>query len=562
MQQPHRTIRATTAGLVLAAAVVALLVILSILTYRTQQEDSVVIRGARNLLFKLGTVRSMLAEAESSQRGYIITGKTSYLIPYNDARTRIDAELRNLQQLTRSRAAEQLRVERLRKIVEKKFDELEETLSMYDQQGPAAALTLVSSDQGQQLMDEARTLMDEIRQRETDNLQARSTRATRLRQMASGLTIGGGIVLFIVICGNTLVIRRDLREREQIEEALRQSEERLSTTLSSIGDAVLATDEKGNVTFMNAVAEQVSGWKQAEAIGRDAREVFRILNESDRQPASSPIEAVITGGKILSLAGQTLLVRKDGSEVYVDDSGAPIRDRAGKLIGAILVFRDTTAKRRQEQELLSAHSTVMDLNERLKRSMTETHHRVKNSLQLMTALIDLQAAEFSDEFSGRMNQLKGQLRSLSTVHDVLTAQSMETGDAQTISTGRLLEKLLSTTARIAAPRKLSYDIQDVRITGKLGTSLALATNELVLNALKHGTGAISVVFRVEGPTALLEVQDEGPGIPADFDPASVASTGLTLIESLAKWDLKGRISYANRADGRGAAVSITFPVEG
>lgn len=136
--------------------------------------------------------------------------------------------------------------------------------------------------------------------------------------------------------------RADLLAREQVARIS------LATTLNSIGDAVIATDATGLVTFMNPVAESLTGWPLQEATGRPLRTVFRIINERTRQDVESPAEKVIREGVVVGLANHTVLLARNGNQVNIDDSGAPIRDEKGVLTGVVLVFRDVTSKKKEE----------------------------------------------------------------------------------------------------------------------------------------------------------------------------------------------------------------------
>jgi PAS domain S-box-containing protein len=140
---------------------------------------------------------------------------------------------------------------------------------------------------------------------------------------------------------------RDLRAAEA---AAREQREWLRVTLQSIGDAVIVTDPAGRVTFMNPVAESVTAWASADAAGRPLDEVFQIFNEASGAPVESPVPKVIRKGAIVGLANHTVLHSRDGRTIPIDDSGAPIRNDAGSLIGVVLVFRDGTERRRSEQE--------------------------------------------------------------------------------------------------------------------------------------------------------------------------------------------------------------------
>jgi PAS domain S-box-containing protein len=139
--------------------------------------------------------------------------------------------------------------------------------------------------------------------------------------------------------------------KHQAERKLRESERRYAVTLSSIGDAVIATDEQGRVSFMNPAAEALTGWSHAEATGRPLVEVFHIINEQTRQPVENPAAKVLRDGVVVGLANHTLLLSRHGGERPIDDSGAPIRDDRGRMTGVVLVFHDVTEQRRSQQAL-------------------------------------------------------------------------------------------------------------------------------------------------------------------------------------------------------------------
>ncbi|HEX8721975.1 MAG TPA: PAS domain S-box protein [Pyrinomonadaceae bacterium] len=138
--------------------------------------------------------------------------------------------------------------------------------------------------------------------------------------------------------------------RARAESAALSSRESLETTLRSIGDAVIATDGRGHVRFMNPVAERLTGWPLAEAEGRPLAEVFRIVNEETRETVESPADKVLREGRVVGLANHTLLLARDGREVPIDDSGAPIRDERGQTAGVVLVFHDVTEQRHAGRE--------------------------------------------------------------------------------------------------------------------------------------------------------------------------------------------------------------------
>lgn len=145
-------------------------------------------------------------------------------------------------------------------------------------------------------------------------------------------------------------------QRRRAEERLHEQQEWLGVTLASIGDAVIATDTEGRVTFLNPVAAELTGWTQVEAAGQPLETVFTILHEQTRQPVENPVEKVIREGVVVGLGNHTILIAKDGSERPIDDSAAPIRNANGTMIGVVLIFRDVTEQRRAEQELRASEA--------------------------------------------------------------------------------------------------------------------------------------------------------------------------------------------------------------
>ena len=131
----------------------------------------------------------------------------------------------------------------------------------------------------------------------------------------------------------------------------RSQQEHLRITLASIGDAVIATDAQGRINFMNPVAQSLTGWSDQEAVDRPLEDAFHIVNEMTRETVESPVVKVLREGNIVGLANHTLLVTKDGHEIPIDDSGAPIFDEDHDLMGVILVFRDITERKETEKAL-------------------------------------------------------------------------------------------------------------------------------------------------------------------------------------------------------------------
>jgi PAS domain S-box-containing protein len=158
----------------------------------------------------------------------------------------------------------------------------------------------------------------------------------------------GDIVALVLFVGIGALISAVNHAWRRATDAAAAATERLRTTLTSIGDAVIATDTDGRITMMNPVAEALTAWTMANAAGRPLHEIFVIVNEDSRRPVESPVDKVFREGGICGLANHTMLITRDGREIPIDDSAAPIRTADGHTVGAVLVFRDITERRRHE----------------------------------------------------------------------------------------------------------------------------------------------------------------------------------------------------------------------
>src|SRR5690349_11415610 len=166
-------------------------------------------------------------------------------------------------------------------------------------------------------------------------------------------------------------IARDITEQKRAQRALHESEERWRVTLESIGDAVVATDAAGVVTFVNAVAVQLLGKPGKDIIGHPLAEVFKIVNEETRRAVDSPVDRVIREGVVVGLANHTVVLRPDGTESPIADSAAPSRDSEDRLIGVVLVFRDITQRKQSE---LQVQRWSADLEARVRERTSELIH--------------------------------------------------------------------------------------------------------------------------------------------------------------------------------------------
>lgn len=307
---------------------------------------------------------SQLMSAETSQRGYVLTGDEDFLKPYLAGRDGIPGTIEELRQNTRI-IASQSHLATLSPLITARLAELAQVIVLRRNNEMKAVLALVKNGRGKRLMDTIQIEINALVQIEENALaQLEDEFQSSIRQLFF-IFLGISLLALLSVLSFAYLIysknqqrlkdllyletRHLLEAQEAMNTQLQkanntalENEEKLSVTLSSIGDAVIATDREARVILLNPVAEQLTGWTQAEADGRPIDEVFHIINKKSRQPATIPVLETLAHGTIQGLANHTVLIARDGGEHDISDSCAPIRNRDGDLVGAVLVFRNVT----------------------------------------------------------------------------------------------------------------------------------------------------------------------------------------------------------------------------
>jgi PAS domain S-box-containing protein len=340
----------TALGIALAASLLSALVVITARNARNLIEAGRWVEHTRGVLDDLDGLGSALVTAESASRGYALTGRTDLLEPFAPNVGAAEGHLQNLEKLTADNPDQLGRIREAGVLVTQKISEMKRVVAERDRGGLAAAVESVASVPGLETMNRIRRISADVREAERKLLRSRTETFERTaRATLLSLALGAALLFsFLALIG--VLLRLDLTRRAEAERKLGLSEEELRTTLRSIGDGVIATDDRGRVTLMNPLAERLTGWTETEALGRDATEIFHVVNEHTRQPVESPITRALREGLVSGLANHTVLIGRGGVDVPIADSGAPIRDSAGTLRGAVLVFRDIGPARRAELE--------------------------------------------------------------------------------------------------------------------------------------------------------------------------------------------------------------------
>jgi PAS domain S-box-containing protein len=325
--------------------------ILSYNDWRQFRKCSETVAQTRRVLHLNEDLLVHMEDAETGQRGFLLTGRDRYLEPYDSAVRLAPAELDELNALTRGEPGTAARVDALRAQVGKKVEELRGTIELRKSKGLSAALDVVQTDSGKRVMDRLRAVSAEIEADQDDKRQRSWDELEREARINRSLTLGGALLLAGFVAAGAVLLSRAARTQEALAASAAATGDLLRTTLYSIGDAVIATDAQGAVRMMNPVAERLTGYPENEARGLPSDQVFHIVNEQTRGEVESPIRRVLREGQVVGLANHTVLVARTGQDVPIDDSGAPIRGRDGSVEGVVLVFRDVTERKKAQEAL-------------------------------------------------------------------------------------------------------------------------------------------------------------------------------------------------------------------
>jgi PAS domain S-box-containing protein len=406
----------------LALPIVALALLASILVYGLRQVQ----RGARRVdradqvIAHANNLVKLIADEETGLRGFMLTRDPVFLQPYHDATTDLDPEYATLFNLVRNDPEQTARLRNM------------QTFSNAWQHSAGAfiAAAVPATDLEPQMverkreMDAVRAAADDFLSAETRIRASRSFSSLRVDNVTLYGLIGLAAVLGVLLAWEITRLFRKLADtyNGQLKEVQRWGDECytreqwLNTTLRSIGDAVIACNPDGNVVFMNGVAEELTGWKEAQADKLPLSEIFVIRNQRTRAVVENPVEKVRRSGTVVGLANHTILISKDQNEINIDDSAAPILDKEKQMIGIVLVFRDVSERYSSERALMRAEKLAA-----AGRLAAAIAHEVNNPLEGLVNLVYLARCE--DDLGKIRGHLLGADRELQRIAHI-TRQSL------------------------------------------------------------------------------------------------------------------------------------------
>jgi PAS domain S-box-containing protein len=575
----------------LAGALLILLVV-SFLSYRdwsAYQRSAPQVQHSRALLQQVELVVSYVKDAETGQRGFVLTGDPEYREVYDKAVAALPSELTNLRTLVAEEPALRTRVATLSSLISEKLSELKETVVLRQNEGFQAALALVETNRGKSAMDDIRktgqdlenevygSLMKVIGERQQQDSRTRLTTA-----------FGAG-VLFLFLLLATVDIGRATAERDRLIVDLGAANSRttasrdlLHTTLSSIGDGVVATDDAGKVTFMNAVAEALTGWTQTQAQGQRLQDVLTLVNEETRLPVDNPADKALRDGVIVGLANHTVLIARDGVEWPIDDSAAPIRDGQGRTVGVVLVFRDVTRRRESEAQLRRLNQDLRRTNQDLQQFSYAASHDLKEPLRTVSNYLQL----IRNRYSGKvLDQEAGQLFDVAVagaqrMHALVEAlleysRAGEVGDStiEPVPVEKLVGDAIANLQSSISETGADVSLGPLPVVNANALHLTQVFENLIGNALKYCSEQaprISVTAAEGAHDWVFCVEDNGIGIQPEYQAQifgifkrlhgdEYPGTGIGLATCKKIVDRHGGTIWVESEPGKGSRFSFTLP---
>jgi len=478
-----------------------------------------------------------ILDAETSIRGFRAYGDKEFLEPYESSMEETPRHFSNLKALIRGNPVQESHLQKLDESWSRALVGLQELIAVVEKHTPALTSRGLRSKRD---MDEIRELVrtflareDQFRFEQNDKVQSKS-------RLLIGLAIGMSIILVLVLgyftrnaigslSGAYVSVMTKLENRAR---ELYESREWFSTTLSSIGDAVIVVDVQSRVVFMNKIAEDLTGWDFENAEDKPMGEVFNIINEKTRQPAFNPVGRVLAEGVIVGLANHTVLISADDKEWPIEDSAAPVHDLNGEVRGVVLVFRDVTDKHISTRELENLADRLQTALQHRDDFLSVASHELKTpltSLRLQLQLAKRQVMSLAEQSIAVgtaqkiLNQTDGQIsRLIKLVDDLL--------DVSVISAGKLRYEFKMIDLNVMLKdvmERFSIQFTSVPVSLELNVAgplfvrgdlfrLEQVVVNLLTNALKYGANKpVNVTLEARNGTALLKVQDHGIGIPKD-----------------------------------------------
>ena len=554
---------------------------------RHQQRATEWVTHTYQVLRELDGVASALYEAEAAQRALVLMNDESYAAPYQAATRRLGQRLDRVRALLRDNPPQLARVSRLAGLVEERLTQMDRVVATSRELGLMAARQELARNGNKATGTAIRELVAGMEDDETNLLESRLAawrasvrRAERLNLLAGGLAL-------LALAAFVLLVTRTLRQNLRNAAEISRQREILRVTLLSIGDAVVTTDAAAQVVALNREAERLTGWSMTDAAGKPLERIFRIVNETTRQPVDNPATRALRQGKVVGLANHTILLAKDGREVPIDDSAAPIRDADGRVSGVVLVFRDVTEERAVSNRLHQLAAELSEADRRKNEFLATLAHEIRNPLAAIRTSVALlhRVGQDPQAASAALGAIERQMRHLvRLVEDLLDVARISRGklalQQSRIDLRQALQHAVETSRPLCEETEQALEVEipghALYVHGD-GVRITQAISNLLNNACKFSPrgGHIRFSVRIENQHAVVSIRDTGIGIAAEqlpriFDMFNQVDSrlertqgglgiGLNLVKRLVEMH-GGRVEARSEGVGRGSEFVVHFPL--
>lgn len=303
------------------------------------------------------------ADAESDRRGYLLTESGQFLMKYDRSINEIDTIFGNIKILASDNPKLKPAIDSLGILLSDRTDPIKELSDVRENKLTSPGELTGLLNRSIQRQERIKFVVSEIQREEREfinrlNAENKASSKYILIQIIIGSMIG-----FIVLITGLVILNKNLTRRAESEKALEENMNWFSTTLKSIGDGVIVTNHLGDITFMNPVAQNLTGWREDEAKGIYLEHVYNLISEDTKERIENPVRTVFKKGELVSHSGKTLLLNKDGMEIPIDLSASPIVSNGRSLDGVVLVFRDMSERRKAEREILRNQKFIQRISE-------------------------------------------------------------------------------------------------------------------------------------------------------------------------------------------------------
>ena len=542
-----------------------------------QTVDQGWVSHAQQVLTQVAAIQSLIANAETGQRGYIYTGDPIFLGPYDLAVSQMDPSLEQLDQLTKDNPEEQIRIANLRKLVQTKMEMLSKTILLFQSGHQTDAKEMVASESGRLLLVSIDNVMRDMVHSESSLKGARSvTYQSSIHRTIASIYLASAIVAMgLLFVAYQILEETKLRDRRARARLAR--EKWFRPVLASLGHAVIATDKRGRVTFLNTKAEHLIGMPWSMAKGQLVEKIFPLFHELTLEPVDNSVKRFIKHGWPGQLEGGAFLKDQSGNLIPIKDSVTAIRDSQERLLGAVLVFQVVSSERRMQDNLSVPHDLGLS-------PAVLALTSLKIDAPLVAACDLIYIAKLNESISTDASDLltlaEGHLERASHISREVLGFHRRATPAQQIDLRLLVDSVLRRFS-IAFHRKnisIERHFDDCPSATGLYAELSQAISNLVSNAVDAVPIGGKIRLRIShrdskrGSALVLSIHDNGIGIPpADrvrlFVPffTTKADTGY----GLGLWTAKGiverhggsiQVKYGGDNTATGVSFDILLPI--